>query len=362
MARLADSDIERFKALIAQVDYGGQSLLSINDLTNDQVYALFRLARLLEEWKRSTISLFPGAILATLFFQPSTRTRMSFETAMLRLGGGVLTETTPLVSSSAAKEESLSDMMRVVSKYADVIVFRHPVADDARIAASAAEVPVINGGFGDWEHPTQALLDLYTLWRLHGDIRGVRVCIASPDLVAARTGHSMAYGLARLGAVVSLASPRDRRMPRDVKSSLDRVNGNVREVHDLDQDEFNELISEMDLVYLPGCSAPRGQDAEAFKRAMDDYHVRYETLDKIRQQNGRVIHVTHTLPRRAGEMDLRIDNSPHQQYFEAVKHSIPIRMALIASVLAMSPEERSADVSEAQMGRRRAGKDIPAAT
>ncbi|MGH8896108.1 MAG: hypothetical protein ACRDZ4_03575 [Egibacteraceae bacterium] len=108
--------------------------------------------------------------MVTLFFQPSTRTRMSFETAMHRLGGAVVTEANPLVSSSAAKEESLADMMRTVSKHANVIVLRHPNDDDAREGVKCAQAPVINGGWGDWEHPTQALLDLYTLWRTHGSV------------------------------------------------------------------------------------------------------------------------------------------------------------------------------------------------
>jgi aspartate carbamoyltransferase catalytic subunit len=192
---------------------------------------------------------------------------------------------------------------------------------------------VINGGFGHWEHPTQALLDLYTLWRTQGTVEGAKVCVASPDLVAARTGHSMAYGLARLGAKVTLASTKAYRTPEEVMGRINEVGGDVEEVFDLNQDTFNELISDMDLVYLPGCSAPKGAEAEEFKQMMDDYFVRYETLDQVYQDTGRIIRVTHTLPRRAGEMDLRIDTTPSQQYFEAIAYSVSIRMALVASIL-----------------------------
>ena len=272
--------------------------------------------------------------MAAIFFQPSTRTRMSFETAMQRLGGAVITEANPMVSSSAAKEESLADMMRSISKYANVIVLRHPDDEEAREGAKYAESPVINGGWGDWEHPTQALLDLYTLWRTQGNVEGAKVVVATPDMIHARTGHSMAYGLARLGAEVTLASREDYRAPEEVMNNIKDVDGaNVREVFDVNQDEFNDLISKVDLVYLPGSSAPKGEAADEFKKMMDEYYVRYETLDEVRQKTGRVIRVTHTLPRRAGEMDLRIDNTPHQQYFEAIAYSVAIRMALVTAIL-----------------------------
>jgi aspartate carbamoyltransferase catalytic subunit len=327
--------IKTIESLVNEIGFVGNSLLSINDLTNDQIYGLFKLARVLEPWNRSKIDLLPGNVMSTLFFQPSTRTRMSFETAMHRLGGAVISEANPMVTSSAAKEESLADMMKVVSKYANVIVLRHPNDIQAREGASFSESPVINGGFGDWEHPTQALLDMYTLWRTHGRVEGLKVCIASADLVAARTGHSMAYGLARLGADVTLASPEVNRTPANVMEKLDSVGGNVVEVFDQDQDGFNELISDMDLVYLPGCSAPKGPESEAFKKLMDDYYVRYETVDEVYRETGRIIRVTHTLPRRAGEMDLRIDTSPSQQYFEAIAYSVSIRMALVVSVIGL---------------------------
>ena len=208
--------IKTIETLVKEIDFEGHSLLSINDLSNDQIYGLFELARVLEPWNRSKIDLLPGKVLAALFFQPSTRTRMSFETAMHRLGGSVVTEANPMVSSSAAKEESLADMMKVMSKYANVIVLRHPNDVEARDGATYSESPVINGGFGDWEHPTQAMLDLYTLWRTHDRVEGLNVCIASADLIAARTGHSMAYGLARLGANVTLACPKVNRTPEEV--------------------------------------------------------------------------------------------------------------------------------------------------
>jgi aspartate carbamoyltransferase catalytic subunit len=327
--------IKTIESLVSEIGFIGESLLSINDLSNDQIYGLFELARSIEPWNRSKIDLLPGKVMSTLFFQPSTRTRMSFETAMHRLGGSVISEANPMVTSSAAKEESLADMMKVVSKYTNIIVIRHPNDVEAREGATYSDVPVINGGFGDWEHPTQALLDLYTLWRTHNRIEGLNVTIASADLIAARTGHSMAYGLARLGANVTLASPKTKSTPESVMDKLDTENSNVKEVYDLNQDQFNELISDMDLVYLPGCSAPKGPESEAFKKLMDDYFVRFDTLDQAYKDTGRIVRITHTLPRRSGEMDQKIDTSIHQQYFEAIAYSVSIRMALVLSLMGL---------------------------
>jgi aspartate carbamoyltransferase catalytic subunit len=330
-----NNKIQTIKSLVREIDREGKSLLSINDLSNDQIYKTFELARILEPWNRSKLDLLSGNVLAALFFQPSTRTRMSFETAMHRLGGAVITEANPMVSSSAAKEESLADMMKVMSKYANVIVLRHPDDKAALEGAGYSDAPVINAGFGHWEHPTQALLDLYTLWRTHSRVEGLSVCVASADLIEARTGHSMALGLARLGAKVTLASPKKNRIPEHVRENLGEIKGDVNEVFDLNQDQFNELISDMDLVYLPGCSAPKGPEAEAFKKLMDDYYVRFDALDNARKDSGKIIRVTHTLPRRAGEMDPAIDASPHQQYFEAIAYSVSLRMALVLSILGL---------------------------
>jgi aspartate carbamoyltransferase catalytic subunit len=330
---MAEAKIKTIGSMVNEINFVGRSLLSVNDLTDDQIYGLFNLALMLEPFNRSMVPLLTGNVMSTLFFQPSTRTRMSFETAMHRLGGSVISEANPMVTSSAAKEESLSDMLKVVSKYANIIVLRHFNDVEARQAAPYSESPVVNGGWGHWEHPTQALLDLYTLYRTYGRIEGLKVCVASADLIEARTGHSMAQGLARLGAKVVLASPKAKRTPEEVREKIASRGVSVEEAFDLNQDTFNELISDMDMVYLPGCSAPKGADAEAFKLVMDNYFVRYETLDKVAKDKSRTIYVTHTLPRRAGEMDLRIDNSPSQLYFEAIAYSVAIRMALVSAIL-----------------------------
>lgn len=333
---MTEAKIKTIKSMVNEINFVGKSLTSVNDLTDDQIYGLFELALALEPYNRSMVPLCTGSVMSTLFFQPSTRTRMSFETAMHRLGGSVISEANPMVTSSAAKEESLSDMLTVVSRYANVIVMRHFNDVDAREAAPYSQAPVINGGWGHWEHPTQALLDLYTLYRTFGKVKGLNVVVASADLIEARTGHSMAQGLARLGANVVLASPKDKRTPAEVIEKITARGGKYEEAFDSNQDSFNKLCSQADMIYLPGCSAPKGEAAEAFKKVMDDYYVRLETLEQVSKDENRTIYITHTLPRRAGEMDLRIDKTKHQLYFEAIAYSVSIRMALVASVLGVA--------------------------
>ena len=332
---VAQVEMRTLKKTVDDIGFVGRNLISINDLTNEQIYGMFNLAKTLEPWNRSGLNLLAGNVMATLFFQPSTRTRMSFETAMARLGGAVLTETTPLISSSIAKEETLADMIKVVSQYANIIVIRHPDADEATDAVAYADCPVISGAFGHREHPTQALLDLYTLWRTYGHVEGLKVCVATPDLVAARTGHSMALGLARLGAKVFLVSTKANRIPREIMDRIQQFKVHVEEVFDMNQGQFNDFIAEMDEVYLPGCSAPKGAEAETWKKLMDDYLVRYETIEKALKNKKKVVYVTHTLPRRPGEMDLRIDRSSAELYFKAIAYSVSIRMALVLAMIGL---------------------------
>jgi aspartate carbamoyltransferase catalytic subunit len=327
--------MQSIKAAVNEVDFAGKSFVSINSMSNDQLLSLFELGKKLELMNRDRWDLYPGAIATLLFFQPSTRTRMSFETAMKRIGGEVIVENSPKTTSSIAKEESLNDMMRCVAQYSNVLVLRHPDDVEAREAVKyAGDTPIINGGWGHWEHPTQALLDLYTLYRKFGRIEGLKVVVASTDMIEARTGHSMAQGLARLGAEVTIASPKARRVPAEVIENI-RTNypqAKIDEKFDFNRRSFNDFIADQDEVYLPGCSAVAGENAETFKKSMDDYFVEHETMDAAREK-GHMLYVTHTLPRRAGEMDLAIDDTPNQLAFESILHSVSIRMALLAAIL-----------------------------
>jgi aspartate carbamoyltransferase catalytic subunit len=190
---------------LAATGMKGKNITFLDDFSRDQIQALYNAAEMLEPFMRTGVDLLKGKVLYTLFFQPSTRTRCSHENAMLRLGGGVITEADPLHNSSAAKNESLYDSLRVTSEYADVIVMRHP--DDKEALGALEQLgdyvsPVISGGYGHVTHPTQGLLDSYTCWRAFGDLSNATVAIATPDLSRARSGQSFALALANMGAKI----------------------------------------------------------------------------------------------------------------------------------------------------------------
>ena len=313
----------------------GKHFILMSEVTRQQLEVLFELASLLEPFSRGGLALMQGRVLASLFFEPSTRTRLSTEAAMLRLGGSVISEATPLISSAAAKEESLDDMLKVVSKYADVIVLRHFDADTAMKAVAYAEVPVISAGFGSLTHPTQALLDLYTLWRTLGRIEGLRVVIASADLLRARTGHSLALALAKFGTKIVYAGPHELPPPSEVMDDLARAEADVELVYDSTRSQFEQLVASADVLYLPGCRVPKGtEERELFHRIAPNYFISLEALGRAKKQ-GRHVYVMHCLPRFPGEMDLAIDRSDHELYFKQVAYGIPIRMALLLALVGL---------------------------
>lgn len=294
---------------------------------------LFSLAELLEPYQHDGIAILPNKMMATIFFEPSTRTRLSFESAMNRLGGRVLTEATPLISSSIAKDESLDDMLRVVSEYANIIVLRHPDPDVAEKAVKSSMVPVISGGFGDREHPTQALLDLYTIYRTMGKIDFVSVTIAGPDLSKARVGHSLALALARYRAKITLVSPAASATPDYVISSLKNQNADLTQVLDPTLDEYMTVIGSSDIVYLAGCRVPKGdQSRETFRRLNQQYFVPLEALENAKSK-GKMVYLMHPLPRFLGEIDPRIDCTPFALYFRQAGCGVVLRMALLLSIL-----------------------------
>lgn len=308
-----------------------RNFTSINVLKREQIDDLLELAASLEPYRSSVVNLLSKKLMATLFFEPSTRTRLSFEAAMNRLGGRVISEASALISSSAAKEESLEDMIRVMSEYANVIVLRHHDAEAAERATQNSTVPVISGGFGDKEHPTQALLDLYTIYRTLRKIDGSKVTIASPDLAKARTGHSLALALARYKSEITLVSPSSAKTPDYVIEGLGGAN--FKEVTDPSAEEYTALIQSSNIVYLPGCRVPKGDASrDAFRKLSAQYLIPLEMLEKAKE-NGRMVYVMHCLPRFPGEMDLRVDQTQHAIYFEQAGHGIPLRMALLLSIL-----------------------------
>jgi aspartate carbamoyltransferase len=322
---------------IAATHLKGKHLKFIDDLEKEEILSLFKAAEMLEPYWRSKVNLLEGKILATLFYQPSTRTRFSTETAMLRLGGSVISESDPLHNSSAAKDESLADTLRVVSQYADVIALRHYDDKEVFAALPAAESPVIACGWGNITHPTQGLVDTYTTYRALGRLDDVRLMVTSPDLSRARSGQSFALALARLGGTIVYSGPSDLRTPEVIRRKLDEMGARYEEYFDLDRERQNELLMSCDVCYLPGCSVPKGQDArDVFMEKAANYYIDLETLEAARLKFGKTIGIMHSLPRYAGEFDFKIDNSPHELYFKQVSFSVAIRMALIAAIVGVA--------------------------
>jgi len=323
---------------VEKTNIKGRHFSYIDDLAPEQLENLFKTAVMIEPFWRGYLPLLEGKVLCAQFFQPSTRTRFSMETAMQRLGGRVITESNPMQNSSAAKGESLYDSLRVTSQYADVIVLRHP---DESVLAVIEELgsdssPIISGGYGNVTHPTQGLLDMYTAYRaLGGDFTKMTVMIATPDLSRARSGQSFGLGLARMGAKIIYSGTTGLETPQVIRNKLDAVNANYMEVNDLTIAQQEELMADegVDFLYLPGCSVKKGDPGrDDFMKKMEAFYFTVEGLQKIEKKSGKTIGVSHSLPRNAGEFDFGIDKTAHQVYFKAIGFSIPIRMALLSCI------------------------------
>jgi len=260
-----------------------------------------------------------GRILATVFYEPSTRTRLSFESAMMRLGGNVVSSEMAAETSSAAKGESIEDTVRIIESYADAIVFRHPQAGIVDRAASVASVPVINGGDGAREHPTQALVDLYSINREIGRIDHLNVALVG-DLKYGRAPRSLAMLLARTeGANIQLVSPPQLDLSDDVLSELDRVGVS----HGVERD-MAAAVASADVVYVTRIQKERFPSSEAYAEVEGAYQLTAETARTMKP--GSVI--LHPLP-RVDEIDAAVDALPQAAYFRQARNGVYVRMALL---------------------------------
>ena len=273
-----------------------------------------------------------GKILATLFYEPSTRTRLSFESAMLRLGGSTLGFAEPS-TSSVAKGETLADTARMVSNYADIIVIRHPLAGAPQVVADHSDAPVINGGDDSNQHPTQTLMDLYTIRRCKGRIEGLNIGILG-DLRYGRAPHSLAYGAAMFGARIINIAPPGLEMPDHVLLRLKKLyNAEVLNVTDL-----SEVISELDVLYVNRLQKerlPEGVDYESIK---DSYVINRKAVERSKPD----LIIMHPLP-RVNELAYELDDDPRAKYFEQARNGLFVRMALIIALLGeleLKPIER----------------------
>ncbi|WP_373228932.1 aspartate carbamoyltransferase [Cohnella sp.] len=260
-----------------------------------------------------------GRIMTSLFFEASTRTRLSFESAMHRLGGSVIGTENAAQFSSAIKGETLEDTIRIISGYSDVIVMRHTDIGAAKRAAKVADIPVINAGDGAGEHPTQALLDAYTIKKEFGRIDGLKIAMVG-DLAYGRTVHSLSYILANYQDVmIYYISPDNVKIPIDVKRYMDE-NG----IHCEETDDLNSVAGSVDVLYQTRIQKERFPSAEEYEKASGRYIVDSELLDRMRSDTI----VLHPLP-RAGEITEEVDSDPRAAYFRQAVNGLYIRMALI---------------------------------
>jgi aspartate carbamoyltransferase catalytic subunit len=302
--------------------------LSSKDVLRADQFSAEEIDRILEAARRYEAALeagevldeLRGKLLAALFFEPSTRTRLSFEAAMLRLGGRVVT-VAEAKSSSAAKGESLHDTIKTVAGYADVIVLRHPRIGAAEEAARATDVPILNAGDGAGQHPTQALLDLYTLVKEQGKVDGLTIALVG-DLKNGRTVHSLADLLAPYGVEFVFVAPEALRMPREIVERLRSKGIEVRETASL-----ADAIPTCDVLYMTRIQRERFDDPAEYDRLKDAYVLGRDVLAAARDS----ITIMHPLP-RVNEIAADVDDHPGAAYFRQAANGVPVRMALLAMV------------------------------
>jgi aspartate carbamoyltransferase catalytic subunit len=261
-----------------------------------------------------------GKILATLFFEPSTRTRLSFEAAMNKLGGTAIGFAEPKVAA-IKKGENLADTIRVVENYADVLVLRHPLEGAARLAAEFSDVPVINAGSGAEEHPTQALLDLYTILKEKGTIDGLNITLMG-DLRYGRTVHSLAYALSLYNVNLFLVSPMLLRMRREVSDAI------KKRIRITEGTTVGDVLPETDVLYVTRIQEERFPDPAEYAKVRGTYKIGLDTLRDAKED----MIIMHPLP-RVDEIDQEVDNTPHARYFQQVWNGIVTRTALLALIL-----------------------------
>jgi aspartate carbamoyltransferase catalytic subunit len=294
-------------------------IISIKDFDREDIDRLLVKAKEIDS--KSVIErTLDGKLVALLFFEPSTRTRMSFDSALARLGGNSICVDS-IEGSSIIKGETLADTIRVVSGYVDAIILRHPKEGAARLASEFASVPVINAGDGAGQHPSQTLLDLYTI-RQSMLIDGIEVGLLG-DLRYGRTAHSLAYALSHYNVTLHTIAPNGLGMPENILSELQQ-----RGMEVIEHADVTEALSSLDVLYVTRIQRERFPDLATFSNVTQSYRITPEILSDVKD----TLIVLHPLP-RAGEIDPRVDQLPYAKYFEQARNGIPVRMAMLQEVM-----------------------------
>ncbi len=305
------------------MDLNGRHVISIADFTREEILYLLRAAEAMETGKAAEI--LAGRLMATLFFEPSTRTRLSFEAAMLKLGGRVMGFSDP-GSSSAKKGESLADTIRMIERYADVIVMRHPRDGSARLAAEVSRVPVINGGDGSNQHPTQTFLDLYTISRLFPELTagsGNLTLAFAGDLRYGRTVHSLISALCHFGGRILTVAPRGLELPEQYIAEAKAHGISIEAVPTL-----ADAIAVCDVLYMTRLQEERFPDPLEFDHIKASYRVTAAMLESAKPH----MRILHPLP-RVNEIAADVDATAHAHYFTQAANGIPVRQAILGLVL-----------------------------
>lgn len=308
------------------------SLVSIADLSRDKILYLMEMAQEFEQYPNR--KLLDGHIVATLFFEPSTRTRLSFETAAHRLGASVIGFTDPKVTSST-KGETLKDTIMMVANYSDVIVMRHFLEGAALYASELTQTPVVNAGDGAHQHPSQTLLDLYTMLQTQGKLENLNIHLVG-DLKYGRTVHSLIMAMRHFNPTFHFIAPKELAMPEEYKQYC-----NKHGIKFVEHEDFNEdTIAEADIIYMTRVQRERFSDLMEYERVKDVYILRGDMLGKAKEN----MRILHPLP-RVNEITQDVDDTPHAYYFQQALNGLYAREAILCNALGITLEEIKKDTT-----------------
>ncbi|MCU0460421.1 MAG: aspartate carbamoyltransferase [Bacteroidales bacterium] len=299
-----------------------RSLVSIDDFSKEETLKILDMAEGFE--KQPVRKLLEGKVIATLFFEPSTRTRLSFESAINRLGGKIV-GFSDSSSTSVTKGETLHDTIKMVSSYSDLIVMRHPIEGSARFASEVASVPVINAGDGANQHPTQTLLDLYSIRKTQGTLDNLNIFMVG-DLKYGRTVHSLMMAMSRWNATFNFISPEELRMPDEFKLYLDNLGLKYYEHTD-----FTDIISKADIIYMTRVQKERFSDPIEYEKVKNVYVLRNSMLGNTKHN----MRILHPLP-RVNEINTDVDTNPKAYYFEQALNGVFTRQAILCTLLGIN--------------------------
>ena len=309
-----------------------RSIVTIADYSREEIQYLLDMTAEFE--RHPNRSLLRGKVVATLFFEPSTRTRLSFETAANRLGARVIGFTDPKVTSSS-KGETLKDTIKMVANYADVIVMRHRLEGAALYASEVTDVPIINAGDGSNLHPSQTMLDLYSIYKTQGRLDALNIYMVG-DLKYGRTVHSLLKSMAKYGPRFHFIAPKELEMPQEYKLFC-----REHQVDFCEQQEFTEqTLADADILYMTRVQRERFTDLMEYERVKDAYILRADMLGRCRPN----MKILHPLP-RVNEIEQAVDDSPHAYYFQQAQNGLYARQALICHVLGISLDEVKSDTT-----------------